>query len=86
MRLPGRKDLVPHLLAFFGSYVTNIGQPPPPPTPPGPGEGEAGAGAQALNKNVCPIKCIRAALVPGAAAPLLPWKINNSPRNAQRTR
>ena len=80
------KDLVLHLLAFLGNYVTNVQQPRPPPTPSDPGEGTAGAVAHALNKNVCPIKRRRGTLVPGAAVPLVPWKINKSPRNAQRTR
>lgn len=42
--------------------------------------------AHTLNKNVCPIKCVRGALVPGAAAPVFHRKINTSPRNAQQTR
>lgn len=41
-------------LAFEGNYVTSVWQSPPPPTPWGP----AGTVVHALNKNVCPIKCV----------------------------
>ena len=58
---PKKKDLVWHLLAFFGNYVTNEWQPPPPPAASGPEEGVAGAVAHALNKNARPMKLVHGA-------------------------
>lgn len=83
--LPGRKDLVWHLWAFFGNYVTNVWQPLLPQLSQAQGTKQRSYIAHALNKNVCPVKGIHEALEPGAAAPGLHRKINNSPRNAQQT-
>lgn len=84
--MPSRKEGAG--MAPFGSFlkmcVTNVWQRHLPPLPRAQGM-SSGAVARALNKNVCPIKCMRGALPPGAAAPASHGEINKSPRNAPQT-